>query len=138
MALLIGIDTGVHTGVATFNTATSTLDHVATTTITRAMSYIATLNTAEVVLFIEDARLRHWFGNTGRERLRGAGSVCRDSQIWETFAKENNIRHYLIAPRHNKTKLTATQFNCITGYKGRTTEHARDAAMLVWQKTLPR
>ena len=38
----------------------------------------------EIKLRIEDARLRKWYGNAGREELQGAGSVNRDASIWET------------------------------------------------------
>jgi hypothetical protein len=34
------------------------------------------------------------------------------------------------------TKTTAEQFDALTGYKARSSEHARDAATLVWGKTL--
>ncbi|RMG89955.1 MAG: hypothetical protein D6706_20450 [Chloroflexi bacterium] len=34
------------------------------------------------------------------------------------------------------TKTTAYQFKTLTGYKGRSNEHARDAAMLVWGKSI--
>lgn len=42
----------------------------------------------EIKLRIEDARLRKWYGNAGREELQGAGSVNRDASIWETRCKE--------------------------------------------------
>ena len=81
----------------------------------------------------EDARLRKWFGNSGREKLQGAGSIKRDSVIWEDFLKDNLINHEAVAPKNNSTKLSKEQFEKITKYKGRTSEHARDAAMLVFK-----
>lgn len=36
------------------------------------------------------------------------------------------------APKNNRTKLTAEQFNRLTGWTARTNEHSRDAAMLIW------
>lgn len=36
----------------------------------------------------------------------------------------------MVPPKNNKTKLDATKFKQITGWKERTNEHGRDAAML--------
>ena len=88
----------------------------------------------DVAVLYEDATKRKWYGNTGRERLKGAGSVERDAKIWRDFLAENKIKHKAIAPKNNITKLSAKQFALITGYKGRTNEHGRDAAMLVFKK----
>ena len=81
---------------------------------------------------LEDARKRKWFGDSGRERLQGAGSVKRDCVIWEEFLNDRKIPYMLIAPKNNSTKLSAESFKKITGYSGRTNEHTRDAAMLVF------
>lgn len=135
MALHIGIDTGVHTGYAVYDSEAHALLECTTTTITHAMDAVRVLASAspsDVIVYVEDARKRTWFGNTGRERLKGAGSVCRDAQIWEDFCRENNIRCELIAPRENRTKVSAYQFRTIAKWIGRTSEHARDAAMLVY------
>lgn len=130
--LLIGIDPGVNTGFATYDGRELTLD---TTTITRAMAKLAILKEqtdCHIHVFIEDARRRQWFGNTGRERLMGAGSVMRDCRIWEDFCTEQGIQFTLIPPKYNVTKLDAKQFKALTGYKHSTNEHNRDAAMLVF------
>ena len=37
-----------------------------------------------------------------------------------------------VPPKNNKTKMTAEAFERMTGWKGRTNEHGRDAAMLVY------
>ena len=52
----------------------------------------------EIKLRIEDARLRKWYGNAGREELQGAGSVNRDASIWETRCKEQRIDYRTISP----------------------------------------
>lgn len=130
--LLIGIDPGVNTGFATWNGEELTLD---TTTITRAMAKLIVLKEqtdCHLHIFIEDARRRQWFGNAGRERLMGAGSVMRDCSIWQDFCEEQGIQYTLIPPKYNTTKLDAERFRALTHYKGRTNEHNRDAAMLVF------
>jgi hypothetical protein len=70
--------------------------------------------------------------NHGREALQGAGSVKRDCNIWEEFLTEKRIPFEAVAPKHNVTKLRADAFRNITRWEGRTNEHERDAAMLVY------
>lgn len=136
--ILIGIDAGTHTGVAVWNTKDHRLELIDTMTITQAMDYVRGERMRglamgfEVVVYLEDARKRNWFGNTGREKLQGAGSVKRDCAIWQTFCEEQGIELRKIAPKHNATKLNASQFKLITGWHGRTSDHGRDAAMLVF------
>lgn len=129
----IGIDTGVHTGVGVWNPASRRLELVRTMTITQAMELVLKYREqGDVILRIEDARLRKWFGGSGREKLQGAGSVKRDARIWEDFCIEQSISFKLVAPRNNTTKMSAEQFRSITGWTRRTSEHARDAALLVF------
>lgn len=139
--LYIGIDPGVNTGFAVWNKTEQKLDMVDTMTITQAMKTVEDFNGVldeetdteyKVVVFMEDARQRNWFGQSGREKLQGAGSVKRDCAIWETFCQEAGIELRKIAPKNNYTKLSAEQFRKLTGWKGRTSDHGRDAAMLVF------
>lgn len=137
----IGIDTGVNTGIAVWDTESRDLLSVETTTITKAMlSVLDFLQSDErVKVVFEDARQRKWIPampDIRREmgRWQGSGSVMRDCKIWEDFCKENSIPYEAVAPKRNRTKLTAEAFNRLTGWKGRTSEHARDAAMLVFGK----
>ena len=64
----------------------------------------------------------------------GAGSIKRDCEIWEEFAALYGIPIQFIPPRKGLTKWDAETFNKMTGWKGRTSNHARDAALLVWGK----
>ena len=133
---LIGIDTGVNTGyaVAQDNGNGGELFEVRSLTITQAMSrtleFVVHYGKENVCLFIEDARKRTWFTG-GREKAQGVGSVKRDAQIWEDWCTEQGINFKMIHPQNNSTKYKAPIFKKITGWIGRTNEHARDAAMLV-------
>lgn len=139
MKILIGIDTGVHTGfaVAIDRGNGGELQQVSCVTITLAMQNINSLidlhGKESVCLYIEDARQRTWFTG-GREKAQGVGSVKRDAQIWEDWCKENQINFKMIHPKNNSTKYKADTFKKITGWTGRTNEHARDAAMLVFRR----
>ena len=134
--ICIGIDTGVHTGFAVWHSDTKYLAEVSTLTITQAMERVKMIadirGKDNIRLFIEDARQRKWFGNAGRERLQGAGSVKRDSRIWEDWCREQGLQYRMVAPKNNRTKLTASQFKLLTKWTGATSEHARDAALLVF------
>ena len=128
--IYIGIDPGVNTGVAVWDSTVKKFLSIETMAILEAISKVNVYRDA--VIIIEDARQRKWFGNSGKERLQGAGSIKRDCQIWQEFLESNEITHYWVAPKNNKTKLDAMQFKQITGYVERTNVHGRDAAMLVY------
>jgi len=128
--IIIGIDPGVNTGVAIWHTELKRFLLIASMPILDAMNEV--FGYPKAVVYIEDARLRKWFGNSGKERLQGAGSIKRDCQIWEDFLKANEILHYWVAPKNNKTKMDADTFKKMTNYFERTNEHGRDAAALVF------
>lgn len=134
--ILIGIDTGTNTGFSVYDTNAG-LKLVTTLKIHIAMSevlrYRDIYGLDNIFVRFEDARQRRWFGNAGREQLQGAGSIKRDCTIWEDFLKDNGIDYEAVAPARNKTKLSQQYFEKITGWTKRTNEHARDAAMLVFQ-----
>ena len=132
---LIGIDTGTHTGVAIYETISKRIERLETLPIHKAMALVlatALENPNDTHVYFEDARLRKWFGRSGREQLQGAGSVKRDCAIWEEYLKDYNIPFLPVAPKNNITQLTADYFAKVTGWTDRTSEHARDAAMLVF------
>lgn len=130
---IIGIDPGVKTGIAVWNREEKSMKSITSSSIIIAMDFVKNWCSAyAAIVRIEDARKRKWFGKTSREVLQGAGSIKRDCQIWEEFLEANNIPYELVAPKNNKTKLDAKLFANYTGFKERTNEHARDAAMLVY------
>ena len=136
--ILAGIDTGVHTGVALWDTGKRKLIALHTFGIIDAMDFVENTATSEgVTVFLEDARLRKWIPKEAnlrqfKGRAMGAGSVKRDAAIWEEFLRKRGIPYHLVAPRHNRTKLTSDAFARLTGWTLRTSSHARDAAMLVF------
>lgn len=147
MKVLVGIDTGVNTGfaVAIDRGHGGELEQVTCLTITKAMHQVNELivqhGKGSLQLIIEDARKRTWFGGADARQARsgagireGVGSVKRDAQIWEDWCKENDINFKMIHPKNNSTKYKADTFKKITGWTGRTNEHARDAAMLVFRR----
>lgn len=134
----IGIDTGVNTGFAVWNSRDRKFWYIETMMIHKALEMVANWSkTYSLFIRIEDARKRKyipWQKDEKRERGRreGAGSVKRDAKIWEDFCIEKNIPFEMVAPKNNKTKINADAFRKMTGFKGRTNEHMRDSAMLVY------
>ena len=130
----IGIDTGVNTGIAVWQDGE--LQSVESMTITKAMRKILTLYPHKYTkLYIEDAR--KWIGFNGKTkatqaRLQGAGSVKRDAKIWEDWCKEHDYEVVFVKPMGKGLKKSAEEFKRITKWQGRTNEHSRDAAMIVF------
>lgn len=137
--LLVGIDTGKHTGIAVWSAEAQKLTIVATVELHTALEWVhewAKKYPGQITVYFEDARQRKWYGTRtakeDRNKLQGAGSVKRDSTIWEDALTDWGIPFHAVAPKHNVTKMTAEFFRALTGWKGRTSEHSRDAAMLVF------
>lgn len=132
---IIGIDPGTDTGYAVWHVPGQRFTRIQTCSILDAVEMvgsIADLN-RNILVRIENPNLRKWFGKSGREVLQGAGSIKRDYSIWIEFLKSRNIPYEDVAPRNIKTKVSAEYFKKLTGWEGRTSSHARDAAMMVFK-----
>lgn len=135
--IYIGIDPGTHTGVAVWDTREGKFLSLETLLIHRAMTFILTWSLKaeetgqEIQVVFEDARQRKWYGNDSNAKRQGAGSVKRDCSIWEDFCKDYQIPFVAVPPMKGGTKVNESFFKTFSGWKGRTSNHARDAAMLV-------
>jgi len=139
MALIVGIDPGVRTGLAVWDTVSRSFLDIRCSGIIDAMRYIMELNEKRGIFLVvfEDARQRKWIPREKdlsqfRGRAMGAGSVKRDCSIWEEFCEAYGFDYVKTAPKNGTTKLSDTMFRGITGYDARTNNHGRDAAMLVF------
>lgn len=140
----IGIDTGTHTGLAVWDSRLQEFITIEDMKIHQAMARVkelnetAQLNGTRIEVRIEDPRQRTWFGTEmmsreeERKRLQGVGSVKRDASIWDDFLSDMGIPYEMVAPKRNVTKISHEAFVNLTHWKGRTNEHKRDAAMLVF------
>lgn len=141
---VIGIDPGAHTGFALWDAAHLQLRRVESMSIAEAQQEIreAWWNQTLDLVIVEDARKRTFFrrmdilqAKYGAAVREGAGSAKREASIWEEFLKILGVPYVMLSPRRTKTK--APRFQLQTGWKGRTNEHARDAAMLVFGQNGP-
>lgn len=139
----IGIDPGTKTGFAVWDSDKRQFVEMDTKSISAALldalRYAANFGRDNVTIVMEDARKRVWLPREKdiseyRGKLMGAGSVKRDCSIWEEFCREEDIRLVLVPPRKGATKWDADYFKKVTGWDGRTSNHARDAALLVFGK----
>jgi len=134
--LYIGIDPGTDTGYAIWNVKTKSFHTIKTWKIHQVILDIVQMykNGHSIKVIIEDARLRKWYGEKSNAKLQGAGSIKRDCTIWEQFLTDWGIPFELVHPQEGMTKWTSELFNQSTGFKGSTSSHGRDAALLVYNK----
>ena len=139
MAFLIGIDCGKHTGIAIWDTDAQSLVRLVTLPIHKALLFVYEFQTLRnrTRVYFEDARQRKWLPKDAssseyRGHLMGAGSVKRDAVIWQDALTDWGIPFEMVPPRPGMTKWTDETFRNVTGWKGRTSNHARDAALLVF------
>ena len=138
--LVIGIDPGVNTGIAVWDTKERKFREVCTLPIIRALELCEQYRASTPFdIVFEDARKRQWLPREKnlseyRGKLMGAGSVKRDCDIWEEYCTEHCIPYTAVPPRKGLTKWDAETFKKMTGWTGRTSNHARDAALLVFGK----
>lgn len=141
----IGIDPGKHTGLAVWDSDSRRLLEADTLLIHRALQrvdyYADNFGKSNIFIIFEDARKRYWFGSRKganeaeiQAKRQGAGSVKRDSTIWEDFCQDRGYEFTAVRPAPGATKWSAETFKRITGWSKRTSEHARDAAVLVLGK----
>lgn len=130
---VIGIDPGAITGYAVWNIEKQAFEVVASGSILEVMKRLEIyLVFGQNLFVIENPNLRKWFGNSGRERLQGAGSIKRDYSIWMEWFKIHNIEFNEIAPKNVSTKINQDQFKKMTGWEKATNSHSRDAGMMVF------
>ena len=139
--LVAGIDPGLHTGLAVWDTSSRQFLEIRCSGIVDAMDYLDHLRAERGIglVVFEDARQRTWIPRERdlaqmKGRAMGAGSVKRDCSIWEEWCKARQVQYIASRPKNGMTKLTDAYFRGITGYDRRTNNHGRDAAMLVFQR----
>jgi len=131
----IGIDPGVNTGIAIVKDGE--LIEVATCNIIAAMKKIMILRLDEckiITIHVENPNFRKYFGKSGPEMYQGAGSIKRDYSIWQSFCDEYPMEMVPVPPAAVGSQFDNVKiFEAATGWKGRTSKHARDAAKIVFK-----
>lgn len=134
---VIGIDPGTKTGFALWDRQLKKFKEIKTLGIlevaAKIMTYAADQQENPIFVRIEDPHLRKWFGPNSNARKQGAGSIKRDFKILKALLEKEKIPYQAVNPKDIQTKVSADYFGKLTGYTKRTSEHARDAAMMVYR-----
>jgi hypothetical protein len=134
-SVVLGIDPGVNTGVATYRAGKLVaLDTIEPHQIER---FIRAKAPARIVF--EDSRLQSHTWTRAATRAAAAKMARNVGQVdaWCTLitavCAELGIPAQGISPAGKGAKLNADAFARVTGWTGKSNEHARDAAMVAWQ-----
>jgi len=155
--LYIGIDGGRDTGLACWNSAQKKYMEIKTTDFWGAIERIeywnqyCLLNACELYIIIENPagnspvfKLESVYGSTnGTHHAKlsacafvasSVGSVKRESELIIEYCNIHKITYRAVIPgKRSLTKMDAKKFEQYTGVSSRTSQHGRDAAMLVFQ-----
>jgi hypothetical protein len=133
--ILIGIDPGVSTGYSRYCPHAKKLLAVETKMIHEVLFELRELiKHLKIFVIVEDARLavHGRSGAINQAKLQGAGSVKRDCSLIEDFLTDLKIPYRMTRPRKAITKMDSEAFKKLTGWQGRTSNHARDSALLIY------
>ena len=134
---VIGLDPGLNAGIAIYEDGKLT-----------ELLTIEPINLADIFshysgepLFIvfEDSRLQShvWVPSQSKgvaaNIARKIGMVDAWCYMIERLCENYDIAYMRISPKAKGEKLNAEDFKRITGWKGKSNQHERDAAMVAWQ-----
>jgi len=134
----LGIDPGVHCGYARYCCTTRKLVEVSTLGFWGVYDHVRTTYTPDQVeIFIEKTPRNRLYarrdGMAGRVRDRVAGNVGANQMIATLLIEGFRALGYSVTEvKPTSAKWTLGEFKRLTGYYGRTSEHGRDAAKLIF------
>ena len=156
-AIYIGLDAGRDTGVAVWNARRQMFarehsggdipdDPLLTLDFWRAYDFVLTYDAGDVMIVVEDpsknpSTFSHEVPRSEkaarrREKIsRNVGQNQREAQLLAEGLERQGYRVCRVRPRSQK--CSADLFKTITRYQGRASQHARDAAMLVFGLKAP-
>ena len=132
---ILGIDPGTHTGMAIRNSVTGNIEKLWTSNFWEAYHYA--LNNAlcwrGVVIEVPDNKNVFHKPAGGLKQVQrtavNVGSVLREAELLARGLEEAKIPVQRVNPRG---KIDADKFNSMTGWKGKSNPHTRDAGMLTY------
>ena len=137
MSLILGIDPGANTGVATY--VDGQLTNLETFGPHQLEHLLRTREPTRVIF--EDSRLQsHVFSAKSKLSVPARLKVARDvgeidawCSLITAVCAELGISAHGISPQGKGAKLNAAQFASVTSWVGKSNEHTRDAAMVAWK-----
>ena len=132
--LIFGIDPGSSTGVATF--IGGKLVHLDTIEPQEIAARIELSRPSRVIL--EDSRLQSYVWTTSTSKpaaakmARNLGEIDAWCKLIVAVCERLDIPSHGISPLGKGQKMSADQFERITGWSKQSNQHERDAAMVAW------
>jgi hypothetical protein len=139
--ILLGIDPGTQTGVATF--IDGSLHQIQTLAHADLIKLLVdgTINGRVTTVVYEDSTLQkhvwHRTGLAASAMMRVARNVGMVDEMCRDIArvcKDLSIPAVQVSPLKKGAKLSAAAFKQHTGWQPRTSQHGRDAAMVAWSR----
>ena len=134
MSLILGIDPGAKTGVASY--IGGTLVHLCTISPVEIADKLESVRPSMVIL--EDSRLQShvWTTSTSKpaaaKMARNLGEIDAWCKLIVTVCAGLDIHAHSVSPLGKGHKMSADQFERITGWSKPSNQHERDAAMVAW------
>ena len=134
MSLILGIDPGANTGVASY--IGGKLVHLCTISPVEIADKLESVRPSRVVF--EDSRLQShvWTTSTSKpaaaKMARNLGEIDAWCKLIVAVCAGLDIPAHSVSPLGKGNKLAADQFQRITGWTGPSNQHERDAAMVAW------
>ena len=134
---LIGIDPGVSTGFAIARDGK--IINVKTVDFWDCIKLLRDMQNMGIVVYVENPNVNkpvfYKRGATNTAMMQrvaqNVGSNKRDAQLIIEFCHRNGIDVRPQAPQRGSKDVDAKYFQLLTGYTGSTSQHGRDAAMLI-------
>lgn len=134
---VIGIDPGVNMGVAIYEDGN--LIDLLTVEPLGLVDIINAYAAHPLFIAFEDSRLQShvWLPSQSKgvaaNIARKIGMVDAWCYMIERYCESYDVAYMRISPKAKGEKLNAEDFNRITGWKKKSNQHERDAAMVAWQ-----
>jgi len=136
--LIVGIDPGISTGMATYSGGKL----VRLETIAPVDIYSSLEMARPALVVFEDSRLMSHTWTTIKSRpaslkmARNIGEIDAWCRLIDAVCEQIGIPAHGVSPKEKGAKLGAADFERITGWKGRTNQHERDAVAVSWKYRL--
>ena len=140
---LIGIDCGKKTGVAVWDVNAQRFSAIKTVDFWNAFEWISSSFSAnETMVYVEDPsqnkpvwRRATMKNHEFQKKCQHVGGVKRESLLLIEGLERRGYNVQALRPtKLSYTKMSSQSFKKITNYNKRTSEHGRDAAMLVFNR----
>jgi len=131
---LIGIDPGKNTGFAAYDTEEKAFVMCNTYSFWETIELLEHYRPKGVCAYIELPKTKHvWHSGAKNQNAKNrtavnVGSVIREAELIVEWLEREEVEHKTVAP---KGKVNDAVFRKLTGWPGRTSQHARDAGMLL-------